>query len=544
MGCALGWTLDDIARAQSPDQQNGKGVGFLTPPDLLPVVREVGEEVFLQVKDLTKQFPLVLANDCISFDVRKGEIHCLLGENGAGKSTLAECLYGFYSPDGGEIIINGQKEKFNSPIDAIHHRIGMVHQHFMLVDVLTVVENVMLGTQSNGIFLDYAKAESKLDELCKAYGVDLDLRAKIWQLSVGEQQWVEILKALYVGVDLLILDEPTATLTPQESERMFSVLQKMKAEGLSIIFITHKLKEVMAVSDRVTVLRKGKKVATVNTSDVTLEELATMMVGREVLFRVEKASAPPGDSILEIIELRADNDMGRSAVNGIDLILHRGEILGLAGVAGNGLKELFEVLMGLRKATGGKVLLGSKDITNLNPSRIKKEGIGNIPEDRFRLGVVPDFSVGENLILGQHRNPEYQKLGFMNEKRIHADGEKSIADFDIMTPSIDHPIRYLSGGNIQKVILARELRLNPSVLLANQPTRGLDVGVIEFFHQRLMEKRGMGTGILLASEDLDELFALSDRIAVVFKGRVSGLFDIKKARRDEVGLLMAGIGGA
>ncbi len=515
----------------------------MTPPDSMDDAQDAGPDIFLKVNFLTKKFPLVLANDRISFDVRKGEIHCLLGENGAGKSTLAECLYGFYLLDSGEIIVKGRKVDIHSPLDAINLGIGMVHQHFMLVDVLTVVENVMLGIHSKGVFLDYAEVESKLDELCKSYGVNLDLRAKIWQLSVGEQQWVEILKALYVGVDLLILDEPTASLTPQESERLFSVLQKMKAGGLSIIFITHKLKEVMDVSDRVTVLRKGKKVDTVNTSEVTMEELATMMVGREVLFRVQKDSTTRGDAILEINELRANNDMGRPAVNGVDLTLYCGEILGLAGVSGNGLKELFEVLMGLRKATGGKILLKGKDVTHLNTNGIKKVGIGNIPEDRFRMGVIPDFSVGENLILGQHHNRDYLNFGFLDSKKIRTEGEKSIDEFDIMTPSIDHPTKFLSGGNIQKVILARELRLGPCVLLANQPTRGLDVGVIEFFHQRLVEKRRMGVGILLASEDLDELFELSDRIAVVFKGQVKGVFDIKKARRDEIGLLMAGIGG-
>lgn len=515
----------------------------MTPADTPGIDQVTDQRIFLKICDLTKKFPLVLANDCISFDVKKGEIHCLLGENGAGKSTLAECLYGFYLPDRGEILINGEKVNISSPLDAIHLGIGMVHQHFMLVDVLTVVENVMLGVHSKGTFLDYQAVESKLNELCESYGVNLDLRAKIWQLSVGEQQWVEILKALYVGVDLLILDEPTASLTPQESERLFSVLQKMKAEGLSIIFITHKLKEVMAVSDRVTVLRKGKKVATVDTSAVTMNELATMMVGREVLFEMKKENTTRGEAIMEIKGLHANNDMGRPAVNGIDFTLFRGEILGLAGVSGNGIKELFEVLMGLRKSTGGKILLSGKDVSHLSVSGIKKVGIGNIPEDRFKMGVIPDFSVGENLILGQHHNPEYLDLWFLDGRKIRSEGEKSIAEFDIMTPSIDHPTKFLSGGNVQKVILARELRLSPSVLLANQPTRGLDVGVIEFFHQKLIEKRKLGVGILLASEDLDELLELSDRIAVVFKGRITAVFDIKDARREEIGLLMAGIGG-
>lgn len=499
-------------------------------------------EVFLKTRDLTKQFPLVLANDCITFDVYRGEIHCLLGENGAGKSTLAECLYGFYTPDRGKIIICDEQVNFKSPQDAINRGIGMVHQHFMLVDVLTVVENVILGLQENALFLNYQKAEARLSELCEIYDLDLDLNAKIWQLSVGEQQWVEILKALYVGIDLLILDEPTAALTPKESERLFNVLQKMKKEGLAIIFITHKLKEVMAVSDRVTVLRKGCKVATVNTVDVNRNTLAEMMVGREVLFRVKKEAVNRGSAILSVRELHAKNDMGKTAVNGITLDLCQGEILGLAGVAGNGIKELYEVLIGLRTAESGKVDFRGIDITDMSPREIKKLGVGYIPEDRFRSGVIAEFSVADNFIFGRHRSRQYRKAIFLDREKITADAKEGVRAFDIMTPSVEHLVKYLSGGNVQKVILARELWSNPHLLLANQPTRGLDVGVIEFFHQRLQQIRREGVGILLASEDLDELFSLSDRIAVVFKGKVKGMFAIEDAKRDEIGLLMAGIG--
>jgi ABC-type uncharacterized transport system ATPase subunit len=498
-------------------------------------------EIFLKTEDLSKQFPLTLANDCICFDVCQGEIHCLLGENGAGKSTLAECLYGFYSPDGGVIIIKDEVVKFKSPQDAIKLGIGMVHQHFMLVDVLTVIENVILGLQENSFFLDFKQAEARLSDLCEMYDLDLDLNAKIWQLSVGEQQWVEILKALYVGIDLLILDEPTAALTPQESERLFNVLYKMKEEGLAIIFITHKLKEVMAVSDRVTVLRKGVKIATVNTSDVDRGKLAEMMVGREVLFRVDKEMVNRGDPILAINDLHSMNDMGKMAVNGINLTLHQGEILGLAGVAGNGIKELFEVLIGLRTTESGKVIFRGNDITDLSPREIRNLEIGYIPEDRFKSGVVADFSVAENLILGKHRTDQYRSAVFLDQKKIKEDAKESVRAFDIMTPSVEHPVKYLSGGNVQKVILARELWSDPQLLLANQPTRGLDVGVIEFFRKRLLARRSEGVGILLASEDLDELFSLSDRIGVVFKGEVLGVYDTNDARRDQIGLLMAGI---
>jgi ABC-type uncharacterized transport system ATPase subunit len=499
------------------------------------------EPYVIEAISLTKRFPLVLANDKVDFNVRRGEVHCLLGENGAGKTTLAECLYGFYKPEEGEIHFNGKSVTLSSPNDAIHLGIGMVHQHFVLVEPLSVIENIVLGTDRKGILLDLSSAEKKLESLCELYDVKLDLHAKIWQLSVGEQQWVEILKALYIGVQLLILDEPTAVLTPPEADRLFSVLHRMKNEGLSIIFITHRLKEVMQVSDRVTVLRKGKKIVTVNTQDVTTEELAYMMVGREVIFRVNKDKVDAGDPILQINELVAKNDMGLEALHSINLTLHRSEILSIAGVAGNGQKELFEVLVGVRKALAGQITISDKEITNKSPRTISNEGIAHIPDDRIGAGLIPDFSVADNLILGLEENPPYRKGLFLDKNYIKKFAGECISQFDIMTPSMNQKTSYLSGGNLQKVILARELRQSPRVLIANQPSRGLDVGVIEYVHKQLIEMRRDGVGILLISEDLDEIFNLSDRIAVMFKGRILKIFDADEADIESIGLLMAGV---
>lgn len=499
------------------------------------------ETFVIETFQLTKRFPLVLANDKVDINVRRGEIHCLLGENGAGKTTLAECLYGFYKPEEGEIHFNGECCNLSSPNDAIHLGIGMVHQHFVLVEPLSVIENIVMGTDHKGFLLDFAATEKKLESLCELYDVKINLHAKIWQLSVGEQQWVEILKALYTGVQLLILDEPTAVLTPPEADRLFSVLQRMKSEGLSIIFITHRLKEVMQVSDRVTVLQKGKKIATVNTKDVTTEELAYMMVGRKVVFSVHKDEVKRGDSILQINELVAKSDMGLEALHGINLILHQGEILSIAGVAGNGQKELFEVLVGVRKALAGDITLEDKKITNNSPRMIANKGISHIPDDRIGAGLIADFSVEENLILGLEENPPYRKGLFLDKKYIRKFADESITQFDIITPSMKQRTSYLSGGNLQKVILARELRQSLKVLIANQPSRGLDVGVIEYVHKQLLEMRRHGVGILLFSEDLDEIFTLSDRIAVMFKGKILKIYDAQEADLESIGLLMAGI---
>jgi len=500
--------------------------------DSEPVIRTV---------NLTKQFPNVLANDRISFDVEKGEIHCLLGENGAGKSTLAECLYGSYQADSGAILFKGQPVKLTSPDDAIKLGIGMVHQHFVLVRPFTVIENIVLVSQSHGIMLDLISAEIRLKTLCMEYGVELDLNAEIWQLSVGEQQWVEILKAIYSGVDLLILDEPTAVLTPQETERFFGILKKMRAKGLSIILITHKLDEVMQISDRVTILRKGKVVSTVDISEVTKESLANMMVGRDVVLQIDKRELPIGDPILEVSNLRALNDRAQEALKGLTLKLHKNEILGIAGVAGNGQRELFEVLIGVRKAESGQVHFEGENITNRSPSLIKRRGIAQVPDDRINEGLIMEFTVSENLILGQQRQEQYRKGPFLNQGRIKSAAVKMISAFDIATPSSNHKTKFLSGGNLQKVILARELEQNPKCLIANQPTRGLDVGVIEYVQQQLLKKRDEGVGILLISEDLDEIFALSNRIAVIFKGQIMDVVATGDANLEQVGLLMAGV---
>jgi simple sugar transport system ATP-binding protein len=500
----------------------------------------IAESPILQTFALTKRFGAVLANDAVDFTLRKGEIHCLLGENGAGKTTLAECLYGYYHPDGGELQYDGKTVTLASPRDAIALGIGMVHQHFILIEPLTVVENIVIGTRSQGMLANLSQAEQKIKELCELYGVELNLKAKIWQLSVGEQQWVEILKALYVGCQTLILDEPTAVLTPQEAERLFGVLRLMKSQGLSIILITHKLGEVMDVSDRVTVLRKGKRIDTVNTRDVTKEDLARMMVGRTVIFRVQRDELEPGKAVLEIKALQAHNDMGQLALHNIDLTLHSREILGIAGVAGNGQRELFEALIGARKVTSGQILLEGQEITNQSPRRIMQQGVAHVPEDRLRMGLIPEFSVAENLILGNHRNQPFNNGLQINNREVQQFAADSIERYEIVTPTATQKTRFLSGGNQQKVILARELYHQPRVLLVHQPTRGLDVGVIEYVHTQLLAKRRDGAAILLLSEELSEIFSLADRIAVMYRGRVMGIFSAAEAQLDEIGCLMAG----
>jgi ABC-type uncharacterized transport system ATPase subunit len=497
-------------------------------------------ELLLEVNNLTKRFPLVVANDGITFDVRKGEIHCLLGENGAGKTTLAECLYGYYQPDAGEIRYKGERVAISSPSAAIKLGIGMVHQHFMLVEPCSVLENIILGTDYKGVVLNYKHALERIEQLCTQYSVSLNPYAKIWQLSVGEQQWVEIFKALYVEAELLILDEPTAVLTPQESDHLFAVLQQMKKQGLSIVFITHKLHEVMAVSDRVTVLRKGKKVDTVNTKDSSRRALAQMMVGRDVAFEVKKHEVNPGKAVLEIRNLQVKNDLGQMALLGFNLKIHEGEIVGIAGVAGNGQKELMEVLIGVKRAENGSIYMMGKDTSGLSTRRIMNLGVGHIPSDRIKQGLIMDFSISENMILGNEWEKPYRKGMVLDEKTIQSIAKSGITDYEISTPSAIHKTQFLSGGNLQKVILARELGRSPKLLLADQPCRGLDIGVIEYVHQRLLKLRSEGVGILLISEDLDELLSLTDRVMVLFKGQLLGEFKTKEAKRDQLGLLMAG----
>ena len=444
-------------------------------------------------------------------------------------------------PDSGEILWKGEKVEITSPSDAMDLGIGMVHQHFMLVETHSVLENIMLGLNTRGPLLDEKSARARITELSDQYDVNMDPDAIIWQLSVGEQQWVEILKALYNGVELLILDEPTAVLTPQESERLFSVLKKMSREGLSIIFITHKLNEVVAVSDRVTVLRKGKKIDTINSWEITKASLARMMVGRDVVFRVQRDEVERGQPLLEMQGVRTCNDQGLECVRGIDLTLHEREILGIAGVAGNGQKELFEVLIGMRELDSGDVLLNGQPISGKSSGSIRSQGIAHVPSDRIKEGLVMDFTIAENMILGSEWSKPFRKGTQLNNKAINSFAEEGMESYEIAAPSIDHVTGNLSGGNLQKVVLAREIGSNPSVLLANQPTRGLDVGVIEYVHQQFLELRSRGVGILLFSEDLDEILTLSDCIAVIFQGEILDVIDAEEADLEKIGLLMAGV---
>ena len=498
-------------------------------------------EPLLRTQALTKIFHQVVAIDSVSFNVRPGEIHCLLGENGAGKSTLAECIYGFYKPEQGEILVEGQPVQMSSPAEAIGRGIGMVHQHFVLVPTLSVLENIVVGTNASGILLELGKAEKEVKRLCQRYCVELDLGAKVWQLPVGQQQWVEILKVLYVGARLLILDEPTAVLTPQESRALFEILGMMTRENMSVILISHKLNEVLQ-SDRVTILRKGKKIATVQTAETTREELTAMMIGREVDVNLTKDDPVMGPEILAIQKLKARDDRGREALRGIDLVVRGGEIVGIAGVAGNGQKELFETLIGVRKARSGQVTLLGEDITRRSPKYIQEKGVAFIPEDRFAEGLVPDFSVEENLILGSQRAARFKSRGFIDFARVADFANKCIADYEIATPSGKTITRTLSGGNAQKLIVAREFAQAAKLTLANQPSRGLDVGVIEYMHQVLLEKRGEGGAILLASEDLDELYNIADTIVVIYKGQIMGRFPAAEADIQQIGLLMVGSG--
>lgn len=495
----------------------------------------------IELKGITKKFPGVLANDSVNFELEKGEIHALLGENGAGKTTLMKCLYGLYQPDSGDIIINGQKVNVTSPNVAIEHGIGMVHQHFMLVPPFTVAENIVLGSEPkrNGM-LDREKAIKDVSNLSEQYGLNVDPEAKVQDISVGMQQRVEILKALYRGADILILDEPTAVLTPQEVKELITIMENLTNEGKSIIFITHKLKEVKAISDRVTVIRRGKVVDTVPTESATTNDLARMMVGRDVVLRVEKKPASPGEVILEAKNLYAKNNRDLMALNGASFNVRRGEILGIAGVAGNGQDELTEVLTGLRKLEDGEIIFKGKEINDYSTREIIEAGVSYIPEDRHGRGLVLEFSLYENLILGNHYQPPYARGINMNFKKIRKEVRRLIKEFDVRTPNEDVLAKSLSGGNQQKVIIAREFDREPDLLIAAQPTRGVDVGAIEFIHKRIIEQRDQGKAVLLISMELDEILSLSDRIAVIYEGEIVDIMDREDATEEKLGLLMAG----
>ncbi|MEW6308262.1 MAG: ABC transporter ATP-binding protein [Bacillota bacterium] len=495
----------------------------------------------VELRGISKAFPGVVANAGIDFTVLKGEIHTLLGENGAGKSTLMNILYGLYSPDAGDILIDGRRVELKSPSDAIANRIGMIHQHFMLVPPLTVCENVALGMKDQSpVNLNLMRVERGIRELSAKYGLNVDPRAKVWQLSVGAQQRVEIIKALYRGADVLIMDEPTAVLTPQEVEELFVVLKELARQGCAIIFISHKLWEVLRISDRITVLRNGRKVSTVATADATKDALARMMVGREVLLQYDRPPAAPNRVILDIRDLEAADDKGLPALRGLSLQVRAGEVVGLAGVDGNGQRELAETIVGLRRSTAGRISLEGKDVTGLRPRDFVRLGVAHIPEDRHRTGLILDFCVADNMVLNTFDSPPFTARGFIRPEQIRAFAERLVAEFDVRCPSVATESRNLSGGNQQKVVLAREIVRRPRLLIAAQPTRGLDVGATEYVQKRLIAAREAGGAVLLISTDLDEILAVSDRVVVIYEGRVMGEFVPGEADFAEIGLMMAG----
>lgn len=497
----------------------------------------------LEAKGITKAFPGVLANDHIDFQLEKGEIHAMLGENGAGKTTLMNILYGLYQPDEGEIFLNSRKAEIKSPSDAIAQGIGMVHQHFMLVPPLTVAENIVLGieTRRGGIFLDRTEASRRIAELSREYGLEVDPSAYVKDLPVGARQRVEIIKALYRGAEMLILDEPTAVLTPQEVEDLFVVMRSLVQAGKSIIFITHKLKEVLAIADRITVLRDGRVVATTTPARTSESELASMMVGREVILAVDKKPATPGDEVLEVENLKVLDDRWGVAVDGVSFTVRAGEILGIAGVLGNGQRELVEALTGLRPAVEGRIEILGKDTTHAPPRRIIEAGTAHIPEDRHKHGLVLGYPVDDNLVLSTYYQVPFAHSLLLEEKAIDENAEKLIREFDIRTPSIHTLVGSLSGGNQQKTIVAREFSRPIRLLIANQPTRGLDVASTEYIRQRLVKARDTSIAVLLVSAELDEIMALSDRIAVIYKGRIVALLPAEEATKERLGLLMAGV---
>jgi general nucleoside transport system ATP-binding protein len=500
----------------------------------------VAETPVLELRGITKRFPGVLANDAVDFDLRRGEVHALLGENGAGKSTLMNILYGLYHPDEGEILLNGKPISIDSPHAAIDAGIGMVHQHFMLIPVMTVAENIVLAAEpKKGVFLDTGAADRRVRELADQFKFRIDPHARIRDITVGQQQRVEILKALYRHADILILDEPTAVLTPQEAVELFEILKNLVAEGMSVIFISHKLNEVLEIADRVTVLRRGKKVDTIPREGATEASLARMMVGRDVLLRVEKKPSRPGDVLLAVDDLHVVDDRGLEAVRGVSFEVRAGEIVAIAGVDGNGQTELIDAITGLRRAQSGRIRVGDRDLTSASAHEFLRQGVGHIPEDRHRRGLVLEFSLAENLVLHDYDKEPFSKSGFLNPKRVVGYGRKLLTEFDVRGGTAATPASALSGGNQQKVVIAREVSRDPRVLIAAQPTRGLDVGAIEFVHRRLVEERDEGRAVLLVSLELEEVLSLADRILVVYEGGIVGEFD-PSVTEEELGIAMTG----
>lgn len=495
----------------------------------------------IEMLNIRKEFPGIVANNNITLQLKKGEIHALLGENGAGKSTLMNVLFGLYQPEKGEIKVNGKKVNITNPNIANDLGIGMVHQHFMLIDKFTVTENIILGKEitSRGK-IDMKKAESEVREISKRYGLAVDPQAKVADISVGMQQRVEILKTLYRGAEILIFDEPTAVLTPQEINELIQIMKTLIKEGKSIILITHKLKEIMEVCDRVTVIRKGEGIGTVDVKDTNPNELASLMVGREITFKTEKSEAVPKENVLEINQLTVKDSRGIQAVNQLDLTIRRGEIVGIAGVDGNGQSELIEAITGLRKTDSGSIKLNGKEISHLPSRKVTESGVGHIPQDRHKHGLVLDFTIGENIVLQTYYQQPYSKFGVMNNKEIYVKANSLINEFDVRTPDEFTLARSLSGGNQQKAIIGREVDRNPDLLIAAQPTRGLDVGAIEFIHRRLIDQRDQGKAVLLLSFELDEIMNVSDRIAVIYEGKIIAIVNPKETTEQELGLLMAG----
>ena len=495
----------------------------------------------LEMRGITKRYPGVVANDGIDLDVRPGEIHALLGENGAGKSTLMNILYGLARPDDGQILLDGTPVQISGPADAIARGINMVHQHFMLVPVLSVADNILLGeeTMANAIFLDRNEARRRIVELGRRFGFEIDPDVKVGSLSVGWQQRVEILKALYRDARILVLDEPTAVLTPQETEEIFGVLRRLAKEGHSIVFISHKLYEVLEIADRITVIRRGRVVGQRVPAETDEEDLAALMVGRDVQLVVDRGQSHPGAVALEIRGLKVSDDRGIEAVRDVDLEVRAGEIFGIAGVAGNGQDELVEAIVGLRKPSAGSVTLKGFDLTGSSPRTINEADVAHVPADRHRFGLVLPFSVADNLVLTSYYEEPYAHGLLRDEEAIDRDAEKVILEYDIRTPSPDVRVGTLSGGNQQKVVVGREYARDLALLVLDQPTRGLDVGSIEFIHRRTIAKRDAGAAVLLVSAELDEVLEMSDRIAVMYRGRIVTVVDGPTADKNEIGLLMA-----